>query len=83
MRQWDFFHCPPGTNHITVGAGDGPCAILMVGARTPGKSTSYPVDETAARHGASVRLAADNARDAYAQAADHRWWLDRSAWPAE
>jgi glyoxylate utilization-related uncharacterized protein len=23
LRQWDFFHCPPGTAHITVGAGDG------------------------------------------------------------
>jgi hypothetical protein len=28
-------HCPPWTQHIFVGAGDGPCAILMVGARTP------------------------------------------------
>ena len=44
LRQWDFFHCPPGTRHITVGAGDGPCAILMIGARTPGKSILYPVD---------------------------------------
>ena len=24
MRQWDYLHCPPGTHHITVGAGDGP-----------------------------------------------------------
>src|SRR4051794_7135007 len=22
MRQWDYFHCPPGTEHIMVGAGD-------------------------------------------------------------
>jgi quercetin dioxygenase-like cupin family protein len=35
LRQWDFFHCPPGVNHIIVGAGEGPCAILMVGAREP------------------------------------------------
>jgi quercetin dioxygenase-like cupin family protein len=33
MRRWDFFHAPPGTEHIFVGAGDGPCVILMVGAR--------------------------------------------------
>ena len=33
LRQWDFFHCPPGTRHVFVGAGDGPCAILMIGAR--------------------------------------------------
>jgi Cupin domain len=25
LRQWDFVHCPPGTNHVIVGAGDGPC----------------------------------------------------------
>src|SRR4029077_10863737 len=33
LRQWDFFHCPAGTSHVFVGAGDGPCAILMIGAR--------------------------------------------------
>ena len=27
LKAWDFFHCAPGTNHILVGAGDGPCAI--------------------------------------------------------
>jgi uncharacterized cupin superfamily protein len=34
LRQWDFFHCPAGAEHVCVGAGDGPCVILMVGART-------------------------------------------------
>src|SRR3954453_22348250 len=24
MRQWDFLHCPAGTHHVLVGAGDGP-----------------------------------------------------------
>ena len=38
LRQWDFFHCPPGTAHITIGAGEEPCAIFMLGARTPGKA---------------------------------------------
>ena len=40
--QWDFVHCPAGTKHVFVGAGDGPCAILMVGARTPDESCSTP-----------------------------------------
>ena len=31
--RWDFFHSPAGTEHIFVGAGDGPCVILMAGAR--------------------------------------------------
>ena len=34
LRPWDFFHSPAGTEHIFVGAGDGPCVILMAGART-------------------------------------------------
>ena len=34
LRPWDFFHSPAGTEHIFVGAGDGPCVILMAGARS-------------------------------------------------
>src|SRR3954453_3735115 len=52
MRKWDFFHCAPMTRHITIGAGDGPCAILMVGARLPGEDLEYPHDPIAARYGA-------------------------------
>ncbi len=33
MKSGDFFHCPPGTEHVFVGAGDGPCAVLMIGSR--------------------------------------------------
>jgi len=54
LQQWDFVHCPPGTHHIFVGAGDGPCAILMVGARLEHEELHYPVSELAARYGASV-----------------------------
>ena len=42
LAAWDFVHCPPGAHHIFVGAGDGPCAILMVGARVENKSLHYP-----------------------------------------
>ena len=48
LKAWDFFHCAPGTNHIIVGAGDGPCAILMVGVRSEDKKLHYPVSEVAA-----------------------------------
>jgi uncharacterized cupin superfamily protein len=51
MLKWDYLHCPPGTRHITIGAGDEPCALLMVGTRSPDHSIHYPVDATAARHG--------------------------------
>src|SRR5689334_7281993 len=26
LRQWDLVHCPAGTEHVFVGAGEGPCA---------------------------------------------------------
>jgi quercetin dioxygenase-like cupin family protein len=42
LRAWDFVHCPPGTAHSFVGAGDGPYAIFMAGARTREKDTAYP-----------------------------------------
>jgi uncharacterized cupin superfamily protein len=66
MRQWDYLHCPPGTAHITVGAGDGPCAILMVGTRDPDDTTQYIADPVAARYGAAVEVDTDSAREAYA-----------------
>ena len=54
LGPWDFFHSPPGTEHIFVGAGDGPCVILMVGARLEHEELHYPVSELAAGYGASV-----------------------------
>jgi uncharacterized cupin superfamily protein len=66
LRQWDFLHCPAGTEHVFVGAGDTPCWILMVGARKPGNTARYPVNEKAARHGASAPKATTDSREAYA-----------------
>jgi uncharacterized cupin superfamily protein len=80
MRQWDYLHCPPGTNHIMVGAGDGPCAILMVGARTPGKTIHYPVDAVAAEHGASVAEPTDSPKAAYADR-DRTVTREPAPWP--
>src|SRR5919199_6609472 len=54
LRQWDFFHSPAGTEHIFVGAGAEPCAILMVGARAEDWRVRYVVSDVAARYGASV-----------------------------
>ena len=65
LKQWDFVHCPPWTEHVFVGAGDGPCVILMVGARS-GPGVHYPVSELAARYGASVAEETSDWRQAYA-----------------
>jgi uncharacterized cupin superfamily protein len=53
LRQWDYFHCPPGTRHVLVGGGEGPCSILMIGTR-PDDPIRFPVSEIAGRYGASV-----------------------------
>jgi quercetin dioxygenase-like cupin family protein len=65
LRPWDYLHCPPGTAHITIGAGDGPCAILMVGTRAPDHTIHYPVEPAAAKYGASVAVATDSPREAH------------------
>jgi uncharacterized cupin superfamily protein len=82
MRQWDYLHCPAGTKHILIGAGDGPCAILMTGARTEGQTSHYPVDPVAARHGASVAQATDSSREAYADLSGTTSRV-RSPWPLD
>ena len=66
LRQWDFFHCPPDTNHVVVGAGDGPCVVLMVGKRDPNQKIVYPVDELALDHGAGVHTETASPSEAYA-----------------
>ncbi|MFL5843609.1 MAG: cupin domain-containing protein [Solirubrobacteraceae bacterium] len=65
MKQWDFLHCPAGTEHVFVGAGDGPCAVLMIGSRRLDEA-HYPVNEVAARYDASVTEATDDPAQAYA-----------------
>ncbi len=66
MGAWDYLHCPPGTAHITIGAGEGPCAILMVGTRAPDRTLHYLAEPAAARHGASVPVSTDSPAEAYA-----------------
>ncbi len=70
LRTWDFVHCPAGTEHVIVGAGDGPCAVLAVGARD--RSTgpdwgAYTVAEAAIRHGAGVATETTEGAQAYAR----------------
>ncbi len=67
LHAWDFVHCPAGTEHVFVGAGDGPSGVLMVGARTPDEQLLYPVSELAARYGASAEQETDSAPEAYAR----------------
>jgi uncharacterized cupin superfamily protein len=73
LQQWDFVHCPAHTRHMIVGAGDGPCTVLAVGARAHLSSKvgagwgAYTVDEVALRHAAGVEEETNDADVAYAR----------------
>jgi len=67
LKAWDFVHCPPGTEHVFVGAGDGPCVILMTGVRSEDEQLLYPVSEVAQRHGASAETETPSPQEAYAR----------------
>jgi uncharacterized cupin superfamily protein len=71
LRAWDFVHCPPETKHTIVGAGDGPCVVVAVGARDRSVDNpdwgGYTVDEVALRHDAGVEQPTTEPREAYAR----------------
>ena len=83
LKQWDFVHCPAGTNHVIVGAGDAPCLVLAVGARDRSRGAdwgAYTVDEAAIRHGAGVEQETTDAGEAYARFPRGRLTGYRSGW---
>jgi uncharacterized cupin superfamily protein len=84
LRQWDFVHCPPETDHIIIGAGEVPCAVLAIGAREHQAGADwggYPVEEVALRHGVGVDRETTDASEAYARVPKreptsyHEGWL--------
>ena len=83
LRRWDFVHCPPGTKHVILGAGDGPCLVLAAGARDRSIGPDwggYTVDETALRHGAGVDQKTTDPDEAYARVARREWSRYRDGW---
>ena len=44
LREWDYFHCPPGVAHVVVGASEEPALVLAVGSRVGGGRATYPED---------------------------------------
>src|ERR671937_1841146 len=67
LESWDFFHCPGGTAHVLVGAGDGPAIVLAVGARGGRKGLVYPVDAAALARDAGVDRETTKPEEAYAR----------------
>jgi uncharacterized cupin superfamily protein len=65
LRAWDFFHCPAGTAHVVVGAGDGQSVVVAVGARMGRKGVMYVADPLALEHGAGADEETRDSRQAY------------------
>ena len=80
LGQWDFFHSPPQTRHVIVGAGTGPCVVIAVGSREHDE-LGFPADAAAKRHGASAEADTRDGGVAYADVpprtpVPYGGWLD-------
>jgi uncharacterized cupin superfamily protein len=83
LRRWDFVHCPPNVSHTIVGAGNGPAAVLAVGARANQAGDDwggYPFSELAMRHDASAPRETNDPHEAYARFPHRRPARFREDW---
>ena len=82
LRAWDFVHCPPNTKHVIVGAGNGPCLVIAVGAREH-DTLGFTGDEVARRRGASVEVDTNDGGEAYATIPSREPTAYRDGWLPE
>ncbi len=81
LRPWDLVHCPPGTAHVIVGAGERASVIVAVGTRSAaGDWGAYTVDEVALRHGAGVEEETTKPSEAYARFPPERFVRYEEGW---
>jgi uncharacterized cupin superfamily protein len=79
LRSWDYFHCPPDVSHTIVGSGDGPAAILAIGARENVQG-GYPYSGVAMRHDASAEEETSDPKAAYARFPQREPTAYRDGW---
>jgi uncharacterized cupin superfamily protein len=82
LRRWDLLHCPAGVEHVFVGAGSGPCAVLMIGSRRLDEA-HYPLNDLAARYDASSPTPTDDPAEAYADWRREPWQPVENPWPLQ
>jgi len=80
FSAWDFFHCPGGTDHTIIGAGDAPAVVLAVGARGGRKGYVYPVAASAHAHEAAVEEETTKPAGAYAPFPHSKRTVYESGW---
>ncbi len=82
LKQWDFVHCPPWTEHTIVGAGDRRCIVLATGSRGR-EGIRYTVADAALKHGAGVEQETEKPAEAYARFAPREPTRYRDGWLPE
>ena len=83
LSQWDYFHKPVGVSHTIIGAGDGPSAILAIGARDHQRGSdwgAYPYSDVAMKYDASAEEETTDADFAYARFPDRQPGEFREDW---
>lgn len=80
LGAWDYFHCPGGTAHVVIGAGDGPSVVLAVGGRGGRKGIVYLVEPAAGAHDAGVARETTKSAEAYARFPPSSRTRYREAW---
>jgi uncharacterized cupin superfamily protein len=80
LTAWDLVHCPGGTAHAIVGAGDGPAIVLAVGGRGGRKGVVYLVESVALSRGAGVDRQTTNPAEAYAPFPPAKRCAYRAGW---
>jgi uncharacterized cupin superfamily protein len=86
LRQWDFVHCPPKTEHVIVGAGDRPCVVLCMSSRENqqfGPYGEYTANEVARRNKASPAEDVQDSDIAYAHLPAREYTRCRDGWLPE
>jgi uncharacterized cupin superfamily protein len=68
LVAWDFVHCPAGTAHVILGAGESPAVVVAFGARGGRrKGIEYLADPAALARGAGVEQDTTKPAEAYAR----------------
>lgn len=68
LRTWDFFHCPPGTEHVIYTTPQQSAVVVATGARGRGRGgVVYTTSPEAARAGACVERETTSSSEAYAK----------------
>jgi uncharacterized cupin superfamily protein len=82
LRAWDFVHCASGTSHVIVGR-ETQCVVIAVGSRQHQEGPDwggYPVEEAAARYGASAEEETTDPKQAYARVPRRQPTSYRDGW---